>query len=82
MAGALAIDDNGSGSVGSGQARSLGGRVINPAGRARVNPADGRLVLASIGNGYWLAWWPDTTAATTVVASDATGAILATVPVE
>ena len=77
----LAIDENGTGSVGSGTARILGGRVANGAAQVVVELADGRSVFASVGNGYWLAWWPDTSKANRVVAKDAGGAQISTVGV-
>ncbi len=76
MAGPISIDDNGTGSLGGGDARSLGGRVINTASRVVVQLADGRAVVASLANGHWLAWWPDLTLARTVVASDPSGAVV------
>lgn len=69
----LAIDENGSGGVGGGTARMLGGRVANGAAQVVIELADGRSVFASIGNGYWLAWWPDTSVARRVVAKDQSG---------
>jgi hypothetical protein len=77
----LVIDENGSGDVGSGTARILGGRVANGATQVVVELADGRSVFASVGNGYWLAWWPDTSKANRVVAKDASGAEISTVGV-
>jgi hypothetical protein len=81
MAGPISIDDNGAGSLGGGEVRSLGGRVLNTASRVVVQLVDGRSVVASLNNGYWLAWWPDTTLASKVVASDTSGAAIGTVEV-
>jgi hypothetical protein len=77
----LVIDENGGGDIGSGTARILGGRVANGAAQVIVELADGRSVFASVGNGYWLAWWPDTSRANRVVAKDANGAEISTVGV-
>ena len=85
MTAALVIDANDAGVLGSGKVSLLGGRVVNGAGQVLIELADGRSVIESIGNGYWLTWWPDTTMARRVVARDAAGAEIATVdaaPVE
>lgn len=81
MTGPLTIEDHGSGTAGDSEVRQLGGRVANAASRVVIELADGRSVIASLGHGYWLAWWPDTTAGQRVVAQDATGAEIATVAV-
>jgi hypothetical protein len=81
MSGPLTIDDNGSGSFGSGQATELGGRVDTSASSVNVTLADGRTVRASVANGYWFAWWPNAGRAATVTAAAADGTVLATVPV-
>lgn len=81
MAGAISIDANGSGGAAGAQARLLGGRVVSTASQVTVNLADGRTVVASLGGGYWLAWWPDTTSATSVGATDPSGASVGTVEV-
>lgn len=72
--GTLSIDDNGAGGAGGEGVRELGGRVAPNAVQVVVHLTDGRSVLASIGNGYWLAWWPDTARAERVVATDTSGA--------
>lgn len=81
MTGRLTIDANGFGTASDTEVRHLGGRVANTASQVVIKLADGRSVIASIGNGYWLAWWPNTTFAERVVASDATGAEIANVKV-
>jgi len=81
MAGRLTIDDISFGSAGNGQVRQLGGRVAPGASRVVIELEDGRSVLASLGNGFWLAWWPDTTLGRRVVANDATGTEIATAEV-
>jgi hypothetical protein len=82
MTALLSVDDNGAGGSGAGQIRELGGRVAPDAAQVTVQLKDGRSVHASLANGYWLAWWPDTTTAQHVVATDAAGAEVATVEVE
>lgn len=81
MSAALVIDENSEGEVGAGKVRLLGGRAANGAAQVIVELADGRSVVASIGNGFWLAWWPDTSLARRVVANDATGAEIASAEV-
>lgn len=77
----LVIDENGSGDVGSGRARILGGRVANGSAEVVLELDDGRSIVASSGNGYWLAWWPDRTSARRVVAKDGAGGQIAAVEV-
>lgn len=74
MDGTLSIDDNGGGGEGGETVRELGGRVAATASQVVIHLTDGRSVIASLGNGYWLAWWPDTVRADKVVATDASGA--------
>jgi hypothetical protein len=81
MAGPISVDSNAGGGAGSAQTRLLGGRVVSQASRVVVALADGRTVIASLNGGYWLAWWPDTTFATTVAAFDSAGAALGKVEV-
>ena len=80
MTGPLSIDDNGGGGVQGFEVRELGGRVAGAA-TVKVELADGRSITASVQNGYWLAWWPGLVRATQVVATDATGAAIATLQV-
>ena len=80
MTGPLSIDDNGGGGPEGSEVRELGGRIVGPAS-VKVQLADGRVITASVQNGYWLAWWPGKTLATQVVATDASGADIATVQV-
>lgn len=77
MVGAISIDDNGAGGAGGESLRELGGRVAPTASRVVIHLTDGRSILASIGGGYWLAWWPDTARAERVVATDASSAEIA-----
>ena len=71
------VDWNSRGGLGAGMIRELGGRVVDAASEVHITLSDGRTVFASVGNGYWLAWWPDTTFATHVTAIDATGDLVA-----
>jgi hypothetical protein len=82
MAAAVTIDSIASGGSARAQGRLLGGRVVGQASQVVVALADGRSVVASLNNGYWLAWWPDTTTAVSVEATDAAGAQLAMVQVD
>ena len=82
MAAAVSIDANASGGATTAQNRLLGGRVVPHASKVVVALADGRSVVASLNNGYWLAWWPDTAPARAVEATDATGARLGLVQVD
>ncbi|MEO7664553.1 MAG: hypothetical protein ABIV26_05450, partial [Candidatus Limnocylindrales bacterium] len=51
-----------------------GGRIAATVARVVVEVADGRIVTASVGGGYWLAWWPDDVRAKVVTAFDSAGA--------
>lgn len=77
LIGAISIDDNGGGGAGGEALRELGGRVAPNASRVVIQLTDGRFVVASIGRGYWLAWWPDTARAERVVATDVSGVEIA-----
>jgi hypothetical protein len=77
----LTIDANGGGGVGAGDARELGGRVDPKASSVVIELADGRSVVASLANGYWLAWWPGSVPAEHVVATDGAGTEVASVEV-
>jgi hypothetical protein len=68
MNGQLTIENTSSGTVGEGSASTLGGRIAVPGAQVVVELRDGRRVPASVANGYWLMWWPSTTAAARVVA--------------
>jgi hypothetical protein len=74
MAANLSIDDNGFGDVAGGQAHDLGGRIAVGVASVRVELAGGGTATASVGNGYWLAWWPGNVVATKVRAFGADGA--------
>ena len=75
MSGPLSIDDQGSGTVADGAARQLGGRVAIPGAQVVVLLDDDREVVASMGNGFWLTWWPADHAAVKVIARDASGEV-------
>lgn len=77
MRGPLVIDENGRGTLNEMDVRQLGGRVAGQAARVVIELADGSSVTASVGGGYWLAWWPDTAPGERVVATDAAGAKVA-----
>ena len=81
MAGAVSIDANASGGSTSAQNRLLGGRVVRQASQVVVALLDGRSVVTSLNNGYWLAWWSDTAVAQRIVAYDASNAEIASVEV-
>ena len=74
MTGPLTIDDDSSGMVAAGQARDLGGRLAAPVVSVLVELEGGQTVVASVGNGYWLAWWPLDARPTSVVGLDASSA--------
>ncbi len=74
MTGGLTIDDESSGGVAAGHARDLGGRLAAPVVSVLVELEGGQTVVASVGNGYWLAWWPLDARATAVVGLDASSA--------
>ena len=70
MTGTLTIDDDSSGGVAAGHARDLGGRLAAPVVSVMVELDGEQSVVASVGNGYWLAWWPDDARPTAVVGLD------------
>ena len=76
---ALSIDINGFGDAGGGTAHELGGQVEPEITSVLIALSDGRTVTASVGSGYWLAWWPTDAAATTVTGFDEAGAEVVTV---
>ena len=84
MVGPLTIDDASSGTLGDGEANVLGGRTNVPAASIVVVLKDGRNVVASVANGFWLAWWPDRNGikADQVIAFDGAGNALASVNVD
>jgi hypothetical protein len=77
----LTIDSQGRGTVGDGEAEELGGRVALPGAQVVVRLENGQNVMASVANGFWLAWWPASNRATSVVAVDGSGGQLARVEV-
>jgi hypothetical protein len=81
MNGQITIDANGSGGAGGAEARELGGRVAGNAASVVIDLSDGRSVTASIGNSFWLAWWPGSIPAERVVALDAAGAEISSIEV-
>ena len=78
----LTIENTSSGTVGDGNANTLGGRIAIPGVRVVVELDDGRHVPASVANGYWLMWWPSTTGASRVVALSPDNAELASLEVK
>jgi len=81
VAGQISIDDNGHGESNGIVVRELGGRVVGNAARVEIELDDGSAVVASLADGWWLAWWPGARFAATVTAFDAAGAEIASVPV-
>jgi hypothetical protein len=73
MRSALSIDVNGFGTGSSGDIHELGGRVAADVTAVTISLADGRTVIASVGGGHWLAWWPGDADATNVTGLDAAG---------
>lgn len=78
MFGPLIVDERSAGSVGSGAATLLAGRAQPNVAQVLVDLPDGRTVEASLGNGFWLSWWPVDAAPVRVRALDAGGDVLAT----
>lgn len=70
---ALSVDEDGSGGLGDGIASLLGGRVQAGVSSVRVEVGEMPAVQASVGNGHWLAWWPNDERPTQVIALDAAG---------
>ena len=59
--------------------RYVYGRVADEVGGVTVVTDDGLRVTASVGGGYFLAWWPGSAVSQTVMATDESGAVLASV---
>lgn len=81
MDGQLTIDDRSSGTAGNESADVLGGRIAIAGARVVVELHDGRSILASTANGYWLTWRPSFNGANRVVALSPEGVELAAIPV-
>ena len=77
--GPLTIDDARSQTLAHGAVTELGGRVGLEGARVVVRLENGREVIASTANGFWLAWWPATDRAIEVAALDGLGKELASV---
>jgi hypothetical protein len=82
----MAVVGDGGGILGAGEASYLWGQADARVARVSIDlighlhdvDLDNRVVVASVGGGYWLAWWPDSAQANVVQAVDADGAIVAT----
>ena len=59
--------------------RYVFGRITGEVGGVTVVTDDGLRVTASVGGGYFLAWWPGSAAPKTVMATDKSGAVLTAV---
>jgi hypothetical protein len=75
LVGAIAVDEQSSGGVGTGNATMHGGRIAPQVVAVDVVLADGTRVRASVGNGHWLAWWTGGWLADTISATSAAGAV-------
>ena len=76
--GTLTIDAVPGVTGGSDAARAAFGRVSSDAASVVVDTFDGRRVIASVGSGMFLAWWPSGADVAQVTALTASGATLAT----
>lgn len=76
MIGSLKVD-GGAGGPGAGLT-AVFGRVTGQASTVKVTAEDGRVITASVGHGYFLAWWPSGAPVGTVRALDAEGHVIAT----
>lgn len=76
MVGSLKVD-GGTGGPAVGLT-TVFGRVTDRATTVKVTAEDGRVVTASVGHGYFLAWWPSGSPAGTVRALDDAGHVIAT----
>ncbi len=56
-----------------GQRSALVGQVGADVRSVRINLADGSSLTATVSNGWVIAWWPGTAAATGLAATDAHG---------
>jgi len=73
----LTIDDNGAGTIVEKDVHELGGRVSPDIVAVTIHVADGRTVEATVGGGYWLAWWPGNVPAQSVTGVDTAGNVIA-----
>lgn len=76
--GSIVVDERSSGSLGQGSGTLLGGRSAAPVATVLIDLPDGRTVEASVGGGYWLAWWPGESSAVRIRALNAADMVLAT----
>ena len=77
----LTIDAVASGSGSNGDTNLLGGRIAIAGAQVFVELNDGRRVIASMANGYWLTWRPAFHGAKRVVAAGPDGQELVSVKV-
>jgi len=76
MRSGLSIDVIGFGTGPSSDLHELGGRIAADVTAVTISLADGRTVIASVGGGHWLAWWPGDVDATNVAGLDAAGQVV------
>lgn len=76
LRGVITVDEQGSGTAGAVTSVTLGGLVTPDVAAVRIDLDDGQQVQASVGNGYWLAWWPGVAAGVRVAALDGAGVIV------
>lgn len=60
----------------TGPISSMDGQVTSTASQVRIRLIDGRNVEASIGGGFFFAWWPSSSRAASVTASAPDGTVL------
>jgi hypothetical protein len=60
----------------TGPISSMDGQVTSTVSQVRIRLIDGRNVEASIGGGFFLAWWPSSSRAASVTASGPNGTVL------
>ena len=75
MLGKIGIDEQSTGDLGSATAALLGGRAAMDIIKVEITLTDGTSFPASVGNGHWLAWWPQNVLADTITATSADGSV-------
>jgi hypothetical protein len=76
LRGMITVDEQSRGTAGAVTSVTLGGLIAPDVAAVQIDLDDGQQVRASVGNGYWLAWWPGVATGVRVTALDGTGVIV------
>lgn len=77
LTGVITVDEQGGGESNGAHTDSLGGLAAPNVSSVKIGLRDATELIASVANGYWLAWWPGGEPAQAVTAIGADGVILA-----